>query len=129
MIESRGVREEPSWNVEQPFHSTWHPTFSQHNITFFFSLLIASCQLNTFVNTMPPSPAALQKLITTELSPTQLADAYGRYSESKSASMSYAATKTWFGPNTSANIKQFILSSHDTAGLLLYSDGMFHVSH
>ncbi len=41
--------------------------------------------------------------------------------------MSYTAAKTWFGPNASANIKQFILSSHDTAGLLLYYDGMFHV--
>jgi hypothetical protein len=104
-----------------------HPTFSQHNITFFFSLLIASCQLNTFVNMMPPSPAALQKLITTKLSLTQLANAYGRYSQLKSSPMSYAAAKTWFGPNASANIKQFISSSHDTAGLLLYSKGMFHV--
>ncbi len=76
---------------------------------------------------MPPSPATLQKLITTELSSTQLADAYGRYSKSKSSPMSYAVAKTWFGPNASANIKQFILSSHDTAGLLLYSDGLFHV--
>jgi hypothetical protein len=101
--------------------------FSQHNITFLFSLLIASRQLNTFVNTMPPSPATLWKLIATKLLPTQLADAYGRYSESKSASTSYAAAKTWFGPNASANIKQFILSSLDTASLLLYSDGMFHV--
>jgi hypothetical protein len=103
------------------------PRFSQHNITFFFSLFVASRQLNTFVNTMPPSHAALRKLITTELSPTQLVDAYGRYSESKSASMSYATAKTWFGPNASANIKQFILSSHDTASLLLYSNGTFHV--
>jgi hypothetical protein len=106
--------------MEWPFHGAWHPTFSQHNNTFLFSLLIASHQLNTFLNTMPPSPAALWwKLIPTELSPTQLADAYGRYSESKSASTSYAAAKTWFGPNASTNIKQFILSSHDTAGLLL----------
>jgi hypothetical protein len=99
--------------------------FSQHNITFLFSLLVASRQLNIFVNTMPPLPAALWKLITTELSPIQLADAYGRYSESKSASTSYTTAKTWLGPNTSANIKQFILSSHNTASLLLYSNGMF----
>jgi hypothetical protein len=51
----------------------------------------------------------------------------GTVNQSPLASMSYATAKTWFGPNTSANIKQFILSSHDTAGLLLYSDGMFHV--
>jgi hypothetical protein len=121
------VGEEPSRHVERPFHGAWRPTFSQHNITFFFSLLIASRQLNTFVNTMPPLPATLWKLIITELSPTQLADAYGRYSESKSASTSYATAKTWFGLNASTNIKQFILSSHDTAGLLLYSDGTFHV--
>jgi hypothetical protein len=67
-------------------------TVSQHNFTVFFSLLIASRQLNTFVNTMPPSPATLQKLIATELSPTQLADAYGRYSQLKPDSMSYG---TW----------------------------------
>jgi hypothetical protein len=40
------------------FHSMWHPTFSQHKITFLFSLLIASHQLNTFVNMMPPLPAS-----------------------------------------------------------------------
>jgi hypothetical protein len=68
--------------------------FSQHNITFLFSLLVASCQLNMFVNTMPPLPAALQKLIATELSPTQLADAHGMYSQSKSASTSYVTAKT-----------------------------------
>jgi hypothetical protein len=120
---------------EKSHHGTWSGLstargvprfFSQHSITFFFSLFVASRQLNTFVNTMPLSPAALRKLIATELSPTQLADAYGRYSESKSASTSYAAAKTWFGLNASANIKQFILSSHDTAGLLLYSNGTFH---
>jgi len=83
--------------------------------------------LNMHPLTMPIiTPTALRKLIATELSSEQLTAAHGRFGSSR-PSTGNEQLSVWFGPNATNNIKQVIVSSDDTAGVLFYSKSTFTV--
>lgn len=80
---------------------------------------------------MPPSPSAVRHLLKGEMSSEQKAAAFGRFSQTKpvpSASPEGSnQIDVWFGPNATPAIRQLILTSEDTAGILLLSGKRFIV--
>lgn len=72
------------------------------------------------------APSVLRTLIAAELPREQLDAAYGRFSSAKSSAGTNHLS-VWFGPNVTPTIKQVVVSSDDTAGVLLYSKGFFTV--
>ena len=80
---------------------------------------------NHFI-TMPVSPAALRKLISTKLSKRHSDEVHRQFSASKTASANDQLS-IWFGPNATPNIKQVIVSSDETSGVLFLYKGIFTV--
>jgi hypothetical protein len=92
--------------------------------------LITQIQLRPHTSpaaTMPfIPPSVLRTLIASALPSGQLDAAYSRFSSSKSPTGTNQLS-IWFGQNVTPTMKQVILSSDDTAGVLIYSKGFFTV--
>jgi hypothetical protein len=73
------------------------------------------------------SPAALQSLIKTKLTSNQLVEAYGDFSHSKQATDYNHTLSVWFSTTASSSIKQVIVGSDDTAGVLVFNKGIFAI--
>ena len=73
------------------------------------------------------SPAALRSLIKTNLTSDQMAEAYGDFSHSKQATDYSHTLSVWFSATASSSIKRVIVSSDDTAGVLVLNKGVFTV--
>jgi hypothetical protein len=71
-------------------------------------------------------PSVLRMLIASVLPSRQLDTAYSHFSSSKLPTGTNQLS-IWFGLNVTPTMKQVILSSDDTAGVLIYSKGFFTV--
>ena len=100
------------------------------NFQQFSSFLVSLSPSRIVIFIMMPfiiSLVALCKLVTMELSTEQWAEAFGHFSSSKQPPVEIAKIDVWFGANAMPNIKQVILTSDDTTGILFYANGSFTV--